>query len=121
LAVDSSATALKEARRRSQALQNVTIRQALLPDETPRGPFDLIVASEIAYYLNRRDLTELLEKLDLALAPAGRIVFLNHTRSFADASQPPALAQRTVCQKLRKTMRIIFHKRHSRFVVLALR
>lgn len=48
LAVDSSLTALNEARLRLAENKNVSFRQALLPAETPRGPFDLIVASEIA-------------------------------------------------------------------------
>lgn len=121
LAVDSSATALREARRRLRSVENVIIRQVVLPAETPRGPFDLIVASEIVYYLNRRELAVLLKKLDSALAPGGRIVILNHARLFPDASQPPALAQCTVGLTLGKTMRIVFHERHSRFDVIALR
>jgi cyclopropane fatty-acyl-phospholipid synthase-like methyltransferase len=120
LAVDSSPTALQEARRRLENIENVIIRQAILPGETPRGPFDLIVASEIGYYLSPRALSDLLERLDMALAPAGRLVFLNHIRPFSDAAQPPALAQQRARLRLRKTMQIVFHERHNRFDVFAL-
>lgn len=119
LAIDSSATALREAKRRLRGFPRITIRQAVLPDETPRGPFDLIVASEIAYYLSPQKLADLLQRLGPALAPNGRIVFLNHTQRFEDAAQPPALAQRRLCLKLRKTMRTVVHERHSRFDVVA--
>jgi cyclopropane fatty-acyl-phospholipid synthase-like methyltransferase len=121
LAVDSSETALKEARRRTTGNRRVTLRQALLPAQTPRGPFDLIVASEIAYYLPATALSELLRRLDDALEPGGRIVFLHHMRQFDDASQPPALAQAKIYRAFRQSMRLVFHERHARFDVVAFR
>ena len=51
LAVDAAPTAVEEARRRTADLTNVELRTAVLPAETPMGPYDLIVASEILYYL----------------------------------------------------------------------
>ena len=62
LAIDSSPTALQEAKNRLRGNQKVAFRQSLLPDETPRGPFDLIVASEIAYYLRPHRLNRLLSQ-----------------------------------------------------------
>ncbi len=44
------------------AHRNVTLRQALLPQQMPRGPFDLIVASEILYYLRPNDLRSLISR-----------------------------------------------------------
>jgi trans-aconitate methyltransferase len=119
LAVDSSLTALAEAKRRTRDSERITFRRAVLPNETPRGPFDLIVASEIAYYINQHALSQLLRKLEMALAPSGRIVVLNHTRQFDDAAQLPALAHERLRRKLEKTMLIVFHERHSRFDVVA--
>ncbi len=121
IAVDSSPTALKEAKRRLSGFRNVTLRQAVLPDGAPRGPFDLIVASELAYYLGPSALRELLQKMELALAPGGRIVFLNHSRPIGDAAQSPERAQRKVRSTFQKSMSIVFHKRHSRFDVVAFR
>jgi SAM-dependent methyltransferase len=119
LAVDSSLTALAEAKRRTRDSERITFRQAVLPNETPRGPFDLIIASEIAYYIRQRALYQLLCELEMALAPSGRIVFLNHIRQFDDAAQLPALAHKRLCMKLENTMHIVFHERHSRFDVVA--
>jgi cyclopropane fatty-acyl-phospholipid synthase-like methyltransferase len=121
LAVDSSLTALHEANRRLQGNQRVTFRQAVLPGETPRGPFDLIVASEIAYYISAQSLDQLSDKLKLALAPNGRIVFLNHTCAFDDAAQAPARAHQRIRRTLEKSMGVVFHERHRRFDVVAFR
>ena len=95
LAVDASATALEAARRRNAGNARVTFCHALLPRDMPKGPFDLIVASEILYYLKPGDLAALLPKLHAALAPGGRIVFLHHVLDFDDAAIRPALAVAT--------------------------
>ncbi len=118
LAVNSSLTALAEAKRRTRHSERITFRHAVLPNESPRGPFDLIVASEIAYYIRQRALYQLLCNLEMALAPSGRIVFLNHIRQFDDAAQLPAVAHGT-SQEAQKTMHIVFHERHSRFDAVA--
>lgn len=119
LAVDSSPTALEEAKRRLNGDRRVSFRRATLPQEMPRGRFDLIVASEIVYYLPNHQLDRLLQRIDLALAPGGRLVVLDHCRPFDDAAQNPALAHRRVRLRLQKAMPIVFHERHSRFDVLA--
>lgn len=119
MAVDSSATALREARRRTRNNPRVVIRRAILPEQTPRGPFDLIVVSEIAYYLRPHALTELLRRLSVALSPSGRIVVLHHTVAFGDAAQPPVLAQARMAVRLHQSMRMVFHERHPRFDAIA--
>lgn len=121
LAVDSSPTALEAAEARLRGTSNVTLRRALLPVETPRGPFDLVVMSEVAYYLPPRALRQLLERLDLALAPGGRVVVLHHVRDFDDAAQKPALAQRKVRAHLSRRMKLVVLDRRSRFEVAAYR
>lgn len=112
-------TALAEAKRRTRDNGRVIFRRAILPDEMPRGPFDLITASEIAYYIDQHALSQLLHKLKMALSPNGRIVFLNYTCQFDDAAQLPALAHRRMRRTLEKSMYIVFHERHSRFDVMA--
>jgi SAM-dependent methyltransferase len=93
-------------------------RQALLPDETPRGPFDLIVASEIAYYLRPTALSRLLSQLETALAPGGRIVFLHHVRPFDDAALPHATAQARIRARF-NAMQLVFQKRDRGFDAVA--
>jgi SAM-dependent methyltransferase len=121
LAVDSSPTALAEAKRRLRGNSKVSFRLTMLPEQMPHGPFDLIVASEIVYYLSPHALDELLRRLHAAAAPNGRIVILDHTRPFDDAAQPPARAHDVTRLKLQKTMETVFRERHRRFEVVSFR
>ena len=58
----------------------------------PHGPFDLIVISEIAYYLRLHELAHLGKRIATATARHGKIVLLHHRRHFQDAAQAPNLA-----------------------------
>ena len=53
-AMDISPTAVARTRDRCGLLQNVTVSHGALPVDLPTGYFDLIVLSEIGYYLSRR-------------------------------------------------------------------
>jgi len=119
LAVDASPTALEEARRRVGARRNVTFRLALLPRDAPRGPFDLIVVSEILYYLRPNDLRLLLPTLERSLAPGGRLVVLHHLRDFDDAAIRPRIAQGHAVRTLRKRMALAFFHQTGRFQAVA--
>lgn len=120
LAVDASPTALREARRRNRG-QRIVLRQALLPQDMPRGPFDLIVVSEILYYLAPNAMRDLLQRLERASAPGGRIVVLHHIHPFDDAAQLPSLVQRKASAHFKRLMQPVFHERHARFDALAFR
>ncbi|HXD53678.1 MAG TPA: class I SAM-dependent methyltransferase, partial [Solirubrobacteraceae bacterium] len=56
LALDFSAPAIALAERRVGGLENVELRRASFPDEAPAGRWDLIVCSEILYYLQPPEL-----------------------------------------------------------------
>jgi Nodulation protein S (NodS) len=49
--IDLAPTAVVAARRRLARLANVTARVGTIPEDLPRGRFDLVVASEVLYYL----------------------------------------------------------------------
>ena len=51
-AMDISPTAVQQARARCSRLPNVEITCGALPDDLPGGCFDLIVLSEVGYYLD---------------------------------------------------------------------
>jgi predicted TPR repeat methyltransferase len=51
LAIDFSERALRLARRRLETLANVELRCASFPEQAPQGPWQLILCSEILYYL----------------------------------------------------------------------
>jgi SAM-dependent methyltransferase len=117
VAVDASVTAVEEARRRLRGFRNVQVEEAMLPDELPRGPFDLIVVSEILYYLAKRPLLRLLDRIEGALAPGGRVVVLHHVRPFDDASVLPSLAQALAVRTLGSRLQLVRFARLGRFEV----
>lgn len=117
VALDSSPTALREARRRNAGDARIAFAEAVLPADFPAGRFDLIVVSELVYYLKPRDLRRLMERVVAATAPGGRVVLLHHTVPFADAAQDPALAQREAHERLSRAMRCVFVQRTARYEV----
>lgn len=84
LALDASPTAVAAARRRLAHLPQAQARVAVLPDDLPPVPFDLVVASEILYYLDRPALDAVLGWLRMALVPGGRVVAVHWTGTADD-------------------------------------
>jgi predicted TPR repeat methyltransferase len=74
LAVDTSEKAVAIARRRLSRYPHVCVERRTLPEEMPEGPFDLIVASEVLYYLPREVMLETLRRLENHLAPGGALL-----------------------------------------------
>ena len=73
-AMDISPTAVQQAQSRCRLLSNVEITCGAFPGSLPRGPFDLIVFSEVGYYLDEAQLQTAGDELVQRLAPQG--VFL---------------------------------------------
>jgi SAM-dependent methyltransferase len=80
LAVDFSPTALAHASERVGDLADVELRQAVLPEETPRGPFSAIVCSEILYYWSPDLVCEGLRRIESALEPGGILLAVHWRR-----------------------------------------
>lgn len=74
LAVDVSEKAVESARQRVSGVGNVRVERRTLPEEMPGGRFDLIVASEVLYYLTRPEMLETLRRFEDALSPGGTLV-----------------------------------------------
>ena len=77
IAADASETAVRRARTRLEPLANVDVRQLVLPEEWPDRRFDLIVLSEVLYYLDEAELATLLESAVQTLAADGEIVVVH--------------------------------------------
>jgi SAM-dependent methyltransferase len=120
LAVDAAPTALVEARRQVLGKKNVTVRFAKLPFQMPRGPYDLIIASEIAYYLPQHQLKSLARRIRSALAPGGLVVVVDSKKPFGDASQLPTLAHRQLRSLLSRSTWVVFDMHLARFDVAVL-
>lgn len=77
LVVDASAHAAAAARTRLRDLDTVRVERAVVPHEwpaTPENGFDLIVISEVGYFLSPRDLDDVVERIRASLAPDGVLV-----------------------------------------------
>ncbi|MCB5282038.1 bifunctional PIG-L family deacetylase/class I SAM-dependent methyltransferase [Arthrobacter sp. AL08] len=74
LAVDASSAALAHAARRLDHLPAARTRQLTVPREWPDGRFDLIVVSEVGYYLAAGELAGLFARVEAALLPGGSLV-----------------------------------------------
>lgn len=119
LALDGSPTAVAAAKASTQHLANIEVNCAVLPDGLPQRQFDLIVASEIFYYLRPEPLDRLLERLYQSLAPGGRIVCLHHIVNFDDAACRPADAQRRADLFFGALCTRVLSRSHGRFKVSA--
>lgn len=74
LASDASSEAVARARERLAPLPHVRIEQAITPHDWPAGPFDLIVVSELGYYLEVEELRHLARAIAASLAPDATVV-----------------------------------------------
>ncbi|MDN7177481.1 nodulation S family protein [Caballeronia sp. SEWSISQ10-4 2] len=83
LAADLNPAAVELARQRVVHLQHVRVEQRVMPDDWPDGEFDLIVVSEVAYYLNERQLAGLIARLTVSLAKGGTLIACHWRRPIA--------------------------------------
>lgn len=74
LCCDTSAAAVNLARTRLSLFDHAEVRQCRLPGDWPAEKFDLIVFSEIGYYLDRQDLTEVIHRISDSLTADGQLL-----------------------------------------------
>ncbi|WP_323151784.1 SAM-dependent methyltransferase [Pseudomonas glycinae] len=74
LCCDTSAAAVTLARTRLSLFDHAEVRQCRLPGDWPAQKYDLIVFSEIGYYLDRQDLTEVIRCISDSLAADGQLL-----------------------------------------------
>jgi SAM-dependent methyltransferase len=67
------------ARARLSDQPHVEVRQLAIPEDWPEGSFDLIVLSELGYYLTLDGILELLARIDASLAPGGHVIAVHWT------------------------------------------
>jgi trans-aconitate methyltransferase len=77
LGVDVSAAPLVQARRSCADLRHVNFRQARVPVEWPAGRFDLIVLSEVLYFLSPAQIAATARRLEGCLLPGAAVVAVN--------------------------------------------
>jgi SAM-dependent methyltransferase len=84
LSMDISETALAQARQRLSGSSNVEFLHGGIPGDFPAGNFDLIIMSEVGYYLSSGDLKRTRDLILQALAPKGLLILVHWTHFVAD-------------------------------------
>ncbi len=77
LAVDISAPPLRRARRLCRDQTHVRFRQLVIPADWPDGVFDLVVLSEVLYFMAPADVARTARRVVGSLAPSGRVLLVN--------------------------------------------
>jgi cyclopropane fatty-acyl-phospholipid synthase-like methyltransferase len=114
LAVDVAEAALREAGARCAGLPNVTFRRQHVPQEWPEGKFDLIVFSEMLYYLSPADIARTARRATAGLAPQGRIVLVHWTGSTNYPCSGDEAAE-TFCTAASPELAVRLTERHKRY------
>lgn len=80
VACDAAPTAVQAARERVGGRPGIEIREAVLPHDLPDGPWDLVIASEVLYYLDAEGLDSLLDTLEHDVRSGGVLLAVHWTR-----------------------------------------
>jgi LmbE family N-acetylglucosaminyl deacetylase len=83
-AMDISEVALKRAKNRLKETPSVRFILGGIPDDFPAGQHDLIIISEVGYYLSKEDLLTLRQQVTDALSENGVVVLVHWTHFVKD-------------------------------------
>ncbi|HEY4250811.1 MAG TPA: SAM-dependent methyltransferase [Roseomonas sp.] len=122
VAVDGAEAALAEARRRCATLPQVRIESAWVPGRWPQaaGGFDLILLSEVLYYLDLTDIARLVERIRLTARPGADIVAVHWTGA-TDYPLTADAALQGLSAALGTGADLLLHRRHPRYRIDVLR
>lgn len=84
LGVDFAEAALAEARRRHAGRRDLAFSRMHLPREKPAGPFDLIVLSEILYFMDRGDVQATAQVVSQVSEPGATVIMVHWLGKSAD-------------------------------------
>lgn len=77
LGLDVVPSVLESARATCADRPNARFAMGAVPGEWPDGAFDLIVLSEVVYFLDRTDLAGLIARIEASLSPGGDVVLVH--------------------------------------------
>lgn len=79
IALDVAEAALERARERCRELGHVAFVRGQIPGDWPGGSFDLILLSEVVYYLDAADVARLVRRVRDSLRAGGDVVLVHWT------------------------------------------
>ena len=115
LAVDASEAPLAKARHRLMKYPNVVIEKMNVPAEFITTPSDLIVLSEVAYYLNNDDLKILREKTIQQLEKGGQLLMVHWTPFVHDYPQTGDRVHEYFLELENKELKHLLHQRYETY------
>ena len=115
LAVDASEAPLIKARQRLLNCKNVVIDKMNIPAEFIDTSCDLIVLSEVAYYLNDVDLQILREKTMLQLVTGGQLLMVHWTPFVHDYPQTGDRVHEYFLELTSSTLKHLLHQRYQTY------
>lgn len=115
LAVDISEIALTQAAERCRNLPQVEIKKMRFPAEFPAETFDLILISEVAYYLSPDDWKQAQKLLVEHLKPNGNIVLVHWTPPVHDYPQTGDEVHDSFLAETARNLRHLTGKREEKY------
>lgn len=115
VAVDHAAAAVASASRRLADATRVTVARMRIPDDWPDGTFDLIVVSEIGYYLAEDQWALTIERCLRALRPGGEVVLCHWLGRSDDFAQTGIDAHDTF--RRRSGLAVVVEHREPEFIL----
>ena len=115
LATDISEKALETARSKCKNLKNVTFECMSFPAELPDDSFDLIMISEVAYYLSSEDWETAINALYERLLPDGDIVLVHWLPEVHDYPQTGDEVHQTFEKLMQDKLKKVFAAREENY------
>lgn len=110
LCCDTARSAVDLARQRLRWVNHAEVVQARLPQDWPEGKFDLIVFSELGYYLDIDDLRALIERALYSLTADGELIAVHWRHAIADCPLNAEQVHRQLQEQLHMTRLLSHHE-----------
>ncbi|MGB3627141.1 MAG: class I SAM-dependent methyltransferase [Henriciella sp.] len=104
-----------------EGIERTSVHQLDLADRFPGDRYDLIVISEVLYYLPDRSFRALASEVSRTLRPAGTLVLAHHTVFFDDALRDGRGVHRQFLGEVAADLACAFRRRTRRYVIERLR
>lgn len=115
LAIDVSQQALDQAAERCKSLKNVSLKKMNFADESFADNFDLIVVSEVAYYLSPGDWEAAALRLFNILEEKGQIILIHWLPIVHDYPQTGDEVHRLFSDLMTAKMKPVFNAREENY------
>ncbi len=115
LAIDVSQKALEQAKNRCRDLDNITFRQSSFAEGLPDQTFDLILVSEVAYYLSPADWEGAMEQLAAKMNPKAHLVLVHWLPEVHDYPQTGDEVHNRFAEYMHRRLKNVFNSRAENY------